>query len=263
MGINWRTASVVMVFILAVGLARPAASDTTLRYQVAQGTETTPLVVSVRSDVVRFKSGAMHGRFKWMVYRKSDNTLYAVSPEQKTVLVLNPASIARIEQWMESKRADLRERMKQMPSWKRKFMDSQVGDLLNHSAREASALRVEMTDDATQVAKVVCRMGRITVDSLEVGQLCVAPAAALDMSGEAFDAYQGLYRLIGGLQTAMTGTASDTPDIAALDGIPVRMHIKTSGITQTLQHVTHRPLPDDPFNIPQDYRRKQALDLLR
>lgn len=261
MWVNARGVSVVLVFVLAVGLCGPAAGGTTLRYQVTRDDKTSTMAVLMQPGAVRVEGAGVAGHFEWMVYHGADNTLYAVNPKRKLVLALDEAGINRLEQRLNAKRARLRQQLKDMPAQKRRFVKSQVGGLLERSTEKGGGLRVKMTGKTTRVAGVICRTGRIMAHGRAVGAFCVASAEALGIEAAAFDAYQGLYRLINGLRSAMVGE-SDLPNFATLGGVPVRVRLEYSGAARTLQAVTHQPLPDGQFQIPEDYQLKQPADLL-
>lgn len=261
MSILSRTVRLVPALLLAAGVCAPAAADTTLHYQVVRKDGSVPMQIQMQPGAVRIEGAPLVGRFEWLVYQSADNTLYAVNSKQQTVLVLDAAGIDRIEQRMSAMRARLRERLEDLSAARRKFIKTQIGGLLKPSADAGAALRVEMTDNKTRVADVACRTGRIMAHGTPVGELCVASVAALDMTEAAFDAYQGLYRLINRLRSAMIGE-SDMPNFATLGGVPVRVHLDYSGVTRTLQEVTHQPLPDELFKVPEDYQRRRPTDVL-
>lgn len=262
MWIDSRTVGATLVLVTVACLCGPARADTTLRYQVARKDGSAPMVVKLQPGAVRIEGAPVVGRFEYMVYRSADDTLYAVSTQAETVLALNSEGIAAVQKRMSAMRERLRERLKHLPADKRRFIKKQIGDLLEPSTDPGDALRVEMTDKKTRVADVACRTARIMAHGTAVGELCVASVSALGLKAAAFDAYQGLYRLINGLRSAVVGE-SDMPNFATLGGVPVRVRLDYSQVSKTLQEMTHAPLADDVFAIPEGYQRKRATDILK
>lgn len=263
MRITSRNAIVFFFAVLAAGLAGRAGADTTLHYQVSRDNNTEPLVLKAQPGEIRVEGAAVGGQFKWMVYRSADNTLYAVDPERELYLALDPAAIDRIAQQMDAMRADLRQRLDEMPIGQRKFVKSQVGDFLKQPEGEPATMKIDMSGAEAQVNQVACRKGQIINRGQPAGELCVASTDALGLTNAEFDAYKGLYKLINSLQAAMSSDAVQAPDITTLSGVPVRMRIESSGMTETLEQVAHHPLPDKLFEIPEGYQRKEPQDLMQ
>ncbi len=258
-----KSSRVMAIAVVAFGLALPAIADTTLHYQVSRGESTAPMVLKARDGEIRIEGAAIGRQFQWMVFRSAENTLYAVDPQRRIYLALDQAAIERIAQQMDAMRADLRKRIKKMPIGKRKFVESQIGDFIEQSENGTSEMKIKMDGAEAKVNDIACRTGRITTGGQPAGTLCVASTDALGLTNAEFDAYQGLYSLINGLQTAMSGDAASAPDLATLRGVPVSMAIESSGVAQTLEEIEHQPLPDDLFEIPQRYERRDPQDLMR
>src|SRR5699024_3904874 len=183
---------------------------------------------------------------------------------QKEVLVLDAAGVDYIRRNMRARRVRLQQEMEQMPSWKRKFLESQVGHLLEQREIGAVISHVEMKGDTAWIADVECQVGDIIAAGLQVGALCLASADTLGLANSAFDSYRRMYRLINGLERAMASGASDpeSPAMSELDGVPLFIVLDASGVVQILQRLIQQPLSDDKFEIPASYKQQEPQDLL-
>ncbi len=260
---EYRLRARIVVFLAALLLPLTAAADTTLHYQVSHGGDSRPMTLKARSGAVRVEGAAMGERFKWMVYRSADDTLYAFDPQGKVYLPLNEAAIEQIGQQLKERRARRQEQLENAPTWQRKFAESQGEEFLRSRDQRPEAVEIRMGDETGEIDGVACRKGQLVTRGDKAGELCAASIEAIGMSRDEFAAYHGLYKLINHLQSALSGAAAKAPDLTTLDGVPISMHMESGRITQSLHDVTHEALDDDLFDIPDGYRRQEPWNLVR
>lgn len=247
----------VISTLFAVAIHLPANADTTLQYRVSKGDNAAPMVLKARSNEVRMEGSALGAGFNWMVYRGDDDTLYAVDPQRQVYYGVDAAAIDRLSLRLAALRDDLRERLKTLPEEQQAIIRSQMGLFLDESAPEPLTMKIDMIDAvASEVNGIACAKGWITAGDQPIGEICVASPQALGLTGAEFTAFQSLYELTASLQTALSQQAASVPDISALDGVPVSLRIEFNDFSQTLERVTHDPLPDFLFEIPENYRRE-------
>ncbi|HET8790321.1 MAG TPA: hypothetical protein VFM75_03870 [Modicisalibacter sp.] len=239
------------------GMHLPAHGDTTLHYRVSKGENAAAMVLKARANEIRMEGAALGAGFNWMVYHGADDTLYAIDPQRKVYYGVDAAAIDQLSIRLAALRDDLRERLKTLPEEQQAIVRSQMGAFLDESAIEPLVMAIDMgAADTIEVNGIACDRGRITAEGQPIGEICVASPQALGLTGAEFDAFQNLYDLTASLQAAFSQQAASIPDVSTLNGVPVSMHIEFNDFRQTLERVTHDPLPDYLFEVPENYRRE-------
>lgn len=247
---------IAAIVIFAAG-ALPANADTTLQYRVSKGENAAPMVLKARAGDIRMEGSALGAGFNWMVYHSAEDTLYAIDPQRKVYYGVDAAAVEQLSLRLATLRDDLRERLKTLPKEQQELIRSQMGSFLDESVADPLTMEIDMSGaEAVDVNGVACNRGKITAGDQPIGEICVATPQALGLTDAEFDAFQSMYDLTASLQAALSQQAASIPDVSALNGVPVSMRIEFNDFRQTLERVSHDPLPDYLFEVPENYRRE-------
>lgn len=238
--------SALIAVILAFA-ACAAQADTRLVYKGDKG----KFVVSIRPGEVRIDdTGAA-----WQLYRKKTNTIFAVEPTKRSYTRMDEDIAAALQQRMAALRAKIEAQLSKLPPQKRDIARAALAEQVPAFSNKPQTVGLEHTGEYDRVAGIKCEIVQVIRGGEAAERMCVASAAALGLSGAEFDTLKAMYGL---MHTMLAGTGFESVGLPYLDlaGMPIRFHSPDGGAKRTLVRVSHEPLDDSLFDIPDTFAQQ-------
>lgn len=240
-----RIRAVLAAAALVAGLAQTAAADTTLTYRSAEGSFT----VDMRPGAVRIDDASE----QWQLYRRDSEAIFSVRPDERTYTRLDRDVADTIRQRMDTLRAEVETRVQQLPEGQRAAARAALVDQIpGLEPSQQSDVGLDHTGQTETVAGVECEIVQIVRDGQPGETLCLASADALGVDDDTFATIKSMFAL---MKTMLAGTGLETVGLPYLDldGMPVRFRDAGTGERRVLSSISHEPLGDGRFSIPDDY----------
>lgn len=221
-----------------------ARADTTLVYEGGDGR----LEISMRPGEIRIDDAGE----AWQLYRADDETIYAVSPSDQSYTRLDKQAAEVIRDQMEALRARMENRVQQLPESRRAAARAAMLSQVPGLDPDHQKIGLDRTGRTDNIAGVTCRVVQIVRNGEAAESLCVADADALSMSAGTFTTVKSMFGL---LQTILAGTGMATVGLPylKLSGMPIRFSDSVTGNRRKLIQISHDPIDDFHFDIPENY----------
>lgn len=233
-----------LIAILLVVVASVAQADTRLVYEGAGGS----FIVSMRPGEVRIDdaSGA------WQLYRQADNTIFAVNPDDNSYTRMDEDVAATIRQRMAALRQKIEAQIQLLPPSKQDVARAVLSEQIPGFGDEPHSVALDRTGQQDSVADIPCQIVQVVRDGQPGETLCVATPDALGISDASFETVTAMFDL---MHTMLEGTGFETVGLPylSLSGMPVRFHDPATDAQRTLVSVSHEPLDDALFDIPDTF----------
>lgn len=237
-------AAVLAALIGLVGVAGPAAADTTLTYVGASGqTE-----VYITPDAVRI-DGDGRG---WQLYKRDDPAIVSVAPDDQTYTRLDKNTAGQIRHQMDALRARIENRLQQIPKDRRAAARQAMADKVPGLNGESGSVGLDRTGATDRVDGISCNVFQIVRGGQPASKMCIASADALGLSDDSFDTVKSMFAL---LRDMLHGTGLEGIGLPYqnLSGMPVRFEDSLSGERRELAAISHDKIPDSRFSIPDNF----------
>ncbi|HET7314148.1 hypothetical protein [Salinisphaera sp.] len=239
----WRAAGAAAVLGLAT-VAGVASADTTLTYVGASG----QYKVYITPDAVRI-DGDGSG---WQLYKKDDPAIFSVSPSDRTYTRLDKDTAGEIRHQLDALRARIENRLQQIPADRRPAARAAMAEKIPALDGGSQSVGLDHTGATDTVDGISCNVIQIVRDGRPANKMCVAEAGALGISDDSFDTVKSMFALLHDMleSTGLEGIGLPYRD---LSGMPVRFVDSVSGERRELAAVSHDPIADRRFAIPDSY----------
>lgn len=239
-----------IIGVLAVALlcaAGTAGADTQLVYTGANG----KFVVSIRPGEIRIDDTGK----AWQLYRKKTNTIFAVNPETQSYTRMDEDVAAALHRRMAQLREKIETQISKLPPERRDIARAVLAEQLPGFAGKPQDVSLDYTGRTDRVAGIECEIVQVVRGGEPAAHMCIASAAALGLSDAGFATVTAMFGL---MHTILAGTAFSAVGLPYLNfnGIPIRFHAPVGDAKRTLTRVSHEPLDDSMFQIPETFSRR-------
>jgi len=236
-------AALLAALLLLISATR-AQADTTLVYKGGEGR----LEISMRPGEIRIDDTGEG----WQLYRADDQTIFSVQPRDTAYTRLDKNAAATIRDQMAGLRARMENRLQQLPEAQRAAARAAMLSQVPGLDADPQQVGLDRTGRTDTVAGVSCNVIQIVRSGEAAESLCVADADDLALSEQTFATVKSMFSL---LQTILAGTGMDTVGLPylKLSGMPVRFVDSATGQRRELVDVSHEPIDDARFDIPDGY----------
>ena len=177
--------------------------------------------------------------------------------------VIDEAQLEELGQRVEQVREQLRKQIESMPAEQQERARQRMNEMMGTG--EPPEVRIERTDEQTQVNGISCRRANVRLDGELAHRLCIAQPQDLGLADDSYRTLQDLFAFFSRM-TAALGRSRGEFDARAmqqamqeLGGVPIRSEDIDSGQTWSLQRTTQTDIPDERFRIPEDYVEVSGL----
>lgn len=233
-----------LIALLLIFVSSTALADTRLVYQGAGG----EFVVSMRPGEVRIDDTGS----AWQLYRQETNTIYAVTPDDKSYTRMDEGVAATIHAQMAALREKIETQIQQLPPSQQDVARAVLSEQIPGLDDAQHSVALDRTGRNERVAGVPCQIVQVVRDGDPGETLCVATPGALGISDASFESVKAMFGL---MRTMLAGTGFEAVGLPfmSLSGMPIRFHDPVSDAQRTLVDVSHEPLDDALFDLPDTY----------
>lgn len=236
-----------LIAIALMCAAVTAQADTRLVYDGEDG----QFIVSIQPGEIRID----YTGSAWQLYRKENNTIYAVNPSKQSYTRMDKSVAAILHKRMAALRERIEAQLKRLPPQRRDIARAVLAEQLPGFTGKPQSVSLNRTGQYDHVAGIKCEIVQVIRGGEPARRMCVASAEALGLSEAGYDTLKAMFDL---MHTILAGTSFQAVGLPYLDlsGMPIRLHSADGSAKRTLISVSHEPLKDSLFNIPDSYEER-------
>lgn len=249
----------VMLF-LPLLLPGSGLADTTLKYENEAMPERQMLIQAKDGDVL------MGDENSKILVKKDRPEIIIVDHRTRSYMVMDEATVARMEQQMSSAQqqmnAMMQEQMKNMTEEQKAQLRQLMGSHMAPGApKKPPKTSVKQLGQDT-VAGVTCTKLMVLVNEKPSGDVCVATAGVLSVDTKDYEAMVSATDTMRKLVERMAGEIDNdavSMNLRAMKGIPIRMRDLVDGEVSLLTARSSADLEASLFRVPNGYQRREML----
>jgi hypothetical protein len=197
----------------------------------------------------------------------SNETLYAVSPKDKTYTALDRAAIGRMASQLNPALKQMQERMAKMTPEQRAQMESAMGRKIPGFGKQP-VQEVRKTSRTASVADYSCTYTEVLEDGVLTGEFCVVPQGSLKGGKELAESSAKVSATMAEMLKQIDApwlkqlAEKQVENYGKLGGIPVKSKLYRDGKPvreSQLDSAVTSSLPAALFQTPADYTKKEML----
>ena len=245
-----------LMFLCVASVAPAAIADIVLSFDTTD--ESAASMVRLVDGAVRIDGGKSNA---WMLYQASEDTLFIVSPTDKSYTRIDEAGIAKLGGQMDAARAEWEAEMDKLPPEQRAMAEQMMQRMTGgRSLKKTAPPEPQATGSSLTVAGVKCE--NYVVEQRGAKEtLCVADPDDLGLSDEEYETVQAMYALLAKLGEATGFAGSAAPRADKLPGVPVLIDSRGGQRKQRLTGVEHPNLESSVFALPSGYSERDPSSL--
>ncbi|WP_348675282.1 hypothetical protein [uncultured Abyssibacter sp.] len=247
-----------LMLLCAASVAPTVHADTVLSFDTTDaGAAST---VQLVDGAVRIDGGESG---EWMLYKADEDTLFIISPTDRSYTRVDEAGIRKLGGQMDAARAEWEAEMAKLPPEQRAMAEQMMQRMTGgRTLKKTAPPEPQATGSSQSVAGVKCE--NYVVEQRGAKEtLCVAAPDDLGMSDEEYETVQAMYALLAKLSEATGFAGSAAPRADKLPGVPVLIDSQGGERkrNQRLTGVKHPELRSSVFALPSGYAERDPSDL--
>src|SRR5699024_7980294 len=129
------------------------------------------------------------------LYREQSNTIFAVNPAKKSFTRMDESVATALQRQMAALRDKIETRIQQLPPEQRDVARAAMAEQIPGFSNKPQDVSLDRTGQTDEVAGIECEIVQVIRNGQPAERMCVASAAALDMTEDGFQTMTAMFSL--------------------------------------------------------------------